>query len=108
MTDDGVDPRFSLANERTFLAWIRTALGLLAGAAGLLALDLPWPAGAVRALALLLTVVGGLAAVVGWDRWRRVQQAMEAGTALPSTRSHLVLPAAVVVVAVAIAVLTVL
>jgi len=24
------DPRFSLANERTFLAWIRTALGLIA------------------------------------------------------------------------------
>ncbi|WP_283215114.1 DUF202 domain-containing protein [Pseudofrankia sp. DC12] len=29
----GTDPdyRFSLANERTFLAWIRTALALLAG-----------------------------------------------------------------------------
>ena len=25
------DPRFTLANERTFLAWIRTALALLAG-----------------------------------------------------------------------------
>ena len=32
-TSDGVEPdyRFTLANERTFLAWIRTALGLLAG-----------------------------------------------------------------------------
>ncbi|MGL9725147.1 YidH family protein [Sodalis sp. (in: enterobacteria)] len=29
------DYRFSLANERTFLAWIRTALALLAGAVGL-------------------------------------------------------------------------
>ena len=26
------DPRFTLANERTFLAWIRTALALLGGA----------------------------------------------------------------------------
>jgi putative membrane protein len=108
MTDDGVDPRFTLANERTFLAWIRTALGLLAGAAGLLALNVPWPDGAVRALALLLTVVGGAAAVLGWDRWRRVQRAMEAGTPLPSGRANAVLPAAVLVVAVVFAVLTVL
>ncbi|WP_411194591.1 YidH family protein [Rhodococcus jostii] len=28
------DPRFTLANERTFLAWIRTSLGLLAAAVG--------------------------------------------------------------------------
>jgi putative membrane protein len=32
-SEEGKDPdyRFSLANERTFLAWIRTALALLAG-----------------------------------------------------------------------------
>lgn len=29
------DYRFSLANERTFLAWIRTSLGFLAGGVGL-------------------------------------------------------------------------
>ena len=29
------DYRFSLANERTFLAWIRTALGFLAAGVGL-------------------------------------------------------------------------
>jgi hypothetical protein len=34
------DPRFTLANERTFLAWIRTALALIA-AASPSALDLP-------------------------------------------------------------------
>ena len=28
---DEPDPRFTLANERTFLAWVRTALALLAG-----------------------------------------------------------------------------
>jgi|1186.fasta_scaffold05371_2 putative membrane protein len=108
MTDDGVDPRFSLANERTFLAWIRTALGLLAAAAGLLALHVPWPERAVHAVALLLTVVGGFSAVLGWDRWRRVQRALERGTELPSPRANVVLPAAVLVVAVTIAVLTVL
>ena len=35
------DARFSLANERTFLAWIRTSLALLAGGVALEALDLP-------------------------------------------------------------------
>jgi putative membrane protein len=32
--DEGVDPdrRYSLANERTFLAWIRTSLALVADA----------------------------------------------------------------------------
>ena len=35
------DPRFSLANERTYLAWIRTSLALLAAGEGLEALDLP-------------------------------------------------------------------
>ena len=31
MDDSELDPRFSLANERTFLAWIRTSLALVAG-----------------------------------------------------------------------------
>ena len=35
------DPRFTFANERTFLAWIRTSLALLAGGVALEALDLP-------------------------------------------------------------------
>ncbi|MBM4509720.1 DUF202 domain-containing protein, partial [Rhodococcus hoagii] len=26
------DPRFTLANERTYLAWVRTGLGLIAAA----------------------------------------------------------------------------
>ena len=35
------DPRFTMANERTFLAWIRTALALIAGGVALEALGLP-------------------------------------------------------------------
>jgi len=44
MVGGDADPRYSLANERTFLAWIRTSLGMLAVSAGLVAIDLPWPA----------------------------------------------------------------
>ena len=38
---DEPDPRFSLANERTFLAWVRTALAMLAGGVALHALEVP-------------------------------------------------------------------
>ncbi|MGA9597271.1 MAG: DUF202 domain-containing protein, partial [Acidimicrobiia bacterium] len=37
------DPRFSLANERTFLAWIRTGLAFVAGGVAVAALELPGP-----------------------------------------------------------------
>ena len=55
------DPRFTLANERTFLAWIRTSLALLAGAAAVTSFDHPWP-GWVR---LMVGVVLGLTGLVG-------------------------------------------
>jgi len=41
MVGGDADPRYSLANERTFLAWIRTSLGMLAVSAGL---GRHWPA----------------------------------------------------------------
>jgi putative membrane protein len=107
MTAQNIDPRFSLANERTFLAWMRTALGLVAGAAAVQAVDVPWPGAVVRGIATLLTVVGGLSAYLGWDRWRRVQQAIDAGGAVPPTpRSHLMLPGTVVIAAVVIVLVT--
>ncbi|KAF1052890.1 MAG: Inner membrane protein YidH [Stenotrophomonas maltophilia] len=63
------DPRFSLANERTFLAWIRTAMALLAGAMAIDALveaNLP---GAWRGfLAALLAGLGLLTAALAWSR----------------------------------------
>ena len=60
------DYRFSLANERTFLAWIRTALGFLAAGVGLdqLAPDFATPV--IReALALLLGLFAGGRAIYG-------------------------------------------
>jgi putative membrane protein len=106
VTDGDVDPRFALANERTFLAWIRTALGLLACSAGVLAVDVPWPSAVVRGVALLLAAVAGLSAVLGSHRWRRVQRSIEAGEAYPAPRVHLVLPATVLVVSVVIVLIT--
>jgi putative membrane protein len=93
------DPRYSLSNERTFLAWIRTALGLLAGAAGLLAIDLPWPEGVARALAGGLALVAGWSAFLAWVRWRRIEVAIRENRPLPTPRAHIVLALTVAVVA---------
>jgi putative membrane protein len=96
--DEG-DPRYSLANERTFLAWIRTSLGLLAAAAGLVAIDLPWPPAAVQGLAVLLSVMAGLSALLAWERWRTVEAAIADGRVAAPPRGLVHLAAAVGLVA---------
>ena len=58
------DPRFTLANERTFLAWIRTALALTTGGVALEALTVSLLPG-LRLAASLLLLVLGLAGVLG-------------------------------------------
>ncbi|HVM19333.1 MAG TPA: DUF202 domain-containing protein [Egibacteraceae bacterium] len=79
------DYRYTLANERTFLAWIRTALAL--DAAGLAAHQL-LPEMAVRGgrelIAAALVTLGTAVAVAGYLRWKRVDGAMRAGQALPA------------------------
>jgi putative membrane protein len=105
--DDGRDPRFSLANERTFLAWIRTALGFLASGAGVVAIDLPWPDAAVRALAVLLTAAAAVSALLGWWRWRAVEAAIAEGRAAPPMSGQLALSLVVGFVAAVVTVLIV-
>lgn len=78
------DPRFSFANERTFLAWIRTALALLAGGAAVDALDLPMSEAVQTALAGILVLLGLLCAVASWVRWARAERAMRTAEPLPS------------------------
>lgn len=95
------DYRFSLANERTFLAWIRTALGFLAAGVGLdqLAPDFATPQ--VReAIALLLCVFAGLLAVWGYLRWLRNEKAMRLHKDLPYTRALPVISGVMVLAAV--------
>src|SRR5262249_1307343 len=78
------DYRFTLANERTFLAWQRTALGLLAAAVALVQLvpELTVP-GARHALAVGLAVLATLTSGMGLLRWRQAGRAMRRGDPLP-------------------------
>src|SRR4051794_12242847 len=77
------DPRFSLANERTFLAWIRTSLALIAAGVALEALALPMQPGLRLAASVLFIVLGLLAAVQSWLGWARTERALRQGRALP-------------------------
>jgi putative membrane protein len=101
------DYRFTLANERTFLAWIRTALGLLAGGVAVHQL-IPQPAAAHTVLAVLCVVLAAVLAASGYPRWRRVQAAMSRGEPLPKTSMVLVLTAGVLLITVLAAVLVIL
>lgn len=90
------DYRFSLANERTFLAWVRTGLALVAG--GLAAaqflpeLRVPYLR---EALAIVLLVLGGAVALRALNHWVRCERAMRLGQDLPESRFPALLAVAV-------------
>ncbi|WP_371497907.1 DUF202 domain-containing protein [Kitasatospora sp. NBC_00374] len=94
------DYRFTLANERTFLAWIRTALALLAGAVAIDQLTPGLASAPVRAaLAVVLALGGAGLGATAYRRWVRVERAIREGGRLPYTRIMLVLTVCVVVAA---------
>ncbi|MFJ9583576.1 YidH family protein [Streptomyces acidicola] len=87
--EEGEEPdyRFSLANERTFLAWIRTGLALLAGAVAVAQFVLPFANRAAGiALGAVLALTGTVLCACSYGRWRRVQHAMRHSRPLPMTR----------------------
>jgi putative membrane protein len=83
MADDEPDYRFTLANERTFLAWIRTALAMLAAGVAVVQLfpDLG-PRPLRLAAGLVLAAMSLLLAATSHRRWRDVDQAIRSRTAL--------------------------
>ena len=99
--DEEPDYRFTLANERTFLAWIRTSLALIAGGVAVVQLVPAFGIPGVRhGLGLLLTTGGGALAVLAIRRWQQVQAAMRRGADLPPSRMPLILGAAILTVAI--------
>jgi putative membrane protein len=91
--------RFTLANERTYLAYLRTSLACYAG--GLSAvqfLDLGpdrWPA---RIIGVVLVTAGIITTAGAFRRWQLNLTAMRTGGSLPVTRLPLMLGATIAVV----------
>lgn len=96
------DYRFTLANERTFLAYLRTALALdaagLAAVQFLTSLHQEW---ARRLVGAILATAGVIAAAGAYLRWRQNVTAMRQSRPLPATIMPLGLALAVVLVSAA-------
>lgn len=106
--DQEPDYRFTLANERTFLAWIRTALGLLAAGVAVRQFVPPFTVpGATTGLALGCIALASVVAATSFPRWRRVQRAMRTGAPLPHSSMVVLVAAGVVVLALFAAVLVI-
>ncbi len=100
---DTPDYRFSLANERTFLAWVRTSLAMMA--AGIAVVQFVPGLTVIRhALGLMLITLGGVLAAISYQHWEHNERAMRLGEQLP--RSPVPRLVAVVLTLAALAALT--
>ena len=102
------DVRFTLANERTFLAWIRTAMAFLAGGVAVDVVDLDLTTSLQRTLSVVLLGLGVLSAVASWVRWARSERALRRREPLPAPGAAPVITALLVLVGVALIVATLL
>ncbi len=91
------DYRFTLANERTFLAWIRTALALAAGGLGAIHL-IPEHAGS-STLGIALLALSVVTAATAYRRWALNETSMRLGEPLPPSRLPQVIAIATALVA---------
>ena len=100
------DYRFSLANETTFLAWIRTSLALIVGALGIDQLfpDIA-PAPLRISMCVALAVIGAALAVLAYRRWGHMEEAMRNNRELPYSGVMLVMTIGVSAAAFILAVL---
>lgn len=97
--------RDHLANERTLLAWQRTALGVVAIGflVDRLALDGD-DTGFGAVVGVLLVAMGAAVSVVGAYRFLRTEREIDTHTYRPAVLAHLVLTVAIVAGAAAVAV----
>ncbi len=93
------DYRFTLANERTFLAWVRTALALMAAGVAVIRF-VPGLVVIRHALGFLLIGLGGVLAAASYRHWQRNEQAMRLGRQLPRSVVPRIIAAALVLASV--------
>ena len=91
------DPRFTFANERTFLAWSRTALALVVAGLGIVQLLPPFPGvpAGRHLLGVPLIALGAVLAVVAYAEWVRNQHALRRGEPMPKSNMPWILAATI-------------
>jgi putative membrane protein len=94
------DARFLLSNERTFLAWVRTSLAVLAG--GIALTQLGHDSKAQNAIGIVVIILGGLMAIVGYMRFNAADKAIRRGQLPLTGYEPLIQAGAIVTVALAL------
>jgi len=82
---DEPDARFTLANERTFLAWIRTSLALIAGGVALGVFGLDLHSGLRLAASVVLLATGIITPALAWIGWMGTERALRMSQPLPAS-----------------------
>ncbi len=104
---DDPDPRFTLANERTFLAWVTTSLGLL-GIGLAVGTIIPGEHFSINVLAILWILMAATLSIRALIRWFRMERAIRLNQGLPLSTSIPVVAVALAVLAVATGIAVVL
>ena len=93
------DARFTLANERTYLAWVRTSLAVIAGGLAIAQFLRGGPGGTAAAvfIGIALIALGAALSMSAYRQWRRNDLALRRGEPLPATLLPRLLIIAVVV-----------
>jgi putative membrane protein len=101
--DEGTEPdaRFTMANERTFLAWARTSLALVVGGLAVAQLLPPFPRvpWGRSAIATPLILLGAILPVLSYLEWRANERALRLGAALGRTQLPRILAMTIAVIA---------
>ena len=80
---DSSDPRFTFANERTYLAWSRTALALIGGGLAVAEFLHTGLAGAQLIVAVPMIGLGAFLSHHSYRQWQRNQRALRSAEPLP-------------------------
>jgi putative membrane protein len=104
-TDSEPDARFTFANERTFLAWHRTALALVVAGLAIAQFLPPFPGVPIgrHLLAVPLIVLGGVLSTASYVEWTRHQRALRRGEPMGTSMLPRILAVAITVLSAAAA-----
>jgi putative membrane protein len=96
------DARFSFANERTFLAWNRTALGCIVAGLAVSHVLKPEHGSTVgpKLAGLALMLVGGLLSLFSYSNWSASEMALRLRRPLPHSKLPILISVVTAVVAV--------